>query len=321
MTKNLQATENIRKMVERAFPEELENENILIRELTEGCFNVAYFISFKDKEVILKIAPLSETIIMTYEKNIMAAEVLGLTLVSEKTRVLVPKVLFYDTSRKLCDAPYFFMEALPGSSLLKAESMPEKMHSEILQKIGKWNFEINQIKGEYFGYLGRPDQLKKSWKETFLCFIGDVLLDGEKIGISLGVAYDEIRMLIEEAKDCLDEVIEPVLVHWDLWEGNVFINNGKLSGMIDFERSLWGDPLMEYFFRRHAYNPDFVKGYGRDLRIEAPLRALLYDLYLYLIMTIETKYRNYQDNSSYQFATGELAVTVSEIKKYLHVKK
>lgn len=283
---------------------------------------MAYLILFKDKEVILKIAPSPETIIMTYENNIIEAEVLGLTLVSKKSKVLGPKVLFYDTSRELCDAPYFFMEVLSGRSFyqIKTESMSEKKQSEILYEIGKWNFEINQIKGEYFGYLGRPDQSKKSWKETFLCLIEDVLIDGEKIDISLGVAYDEIRRLIEEAKNCLDEIIEPVLVHWDLWEGNVFINNEKLSGIIDFERSLWGDPLMEYFFRKHAYNPDFVKGYGRDLRREAPLRALLYDLYLYLIMTIETKYRNYQDDSSYQFAMGELISTISEIKKLLHAE-
>lgn len=321
MTKNLQTEDNILKMVGRAFSEDIQKEDVLIRELTEGCFNVAYLISFKDKEVILKIAPSPEAMIMTYEKNIMEAEVLGLTLVRKTTKVLVPKVLFYDTSRELCDAPYFFMELLSGSSFyqLKAKSMPEKKQSEILYEIGKWNFEINQIKGEYFGYLGRADQLKKSWKETFLCMIEDILLDGERINISLGVAYDEIRMLIEKLKDCLDEIVEPVLVHWDLWEGNVFINNGKLSGVIDFERSLWGDPLMEYFFRRHAYNPDFVKGYGRDLRTEAPLRALLYDLYLYLIMTIETEYRNYQDDSSYKFALGELNITISEIKKLLHV--
>jgi aminoglycoside phosphotransferase (APT) family kinase protein len=120
---------------------------------------------------------------------------------------------------------------------------------------------------------------------------------------------------MEKASFSLEEITTPRLVHWDLWEGNVFVKEGKITGIIDFERAMWGDPLQEYFFRLHCYNKSFTDGYGRDLRAEAPVRALLYDIYLYLIMVIETKYRNYPDDWQYNFATENLKQAVEQLKK------
>ena len=144
-----------------------------------------------------------------------------------------------------------------------------------------------------------------------------VLTDGESIKISIGIDYGEVRTLIDKASFALNQVKQPIFVHWDLWDGNVFVKDGKVSGIIDFERAIWGDPLMEYFFRAHCYNENFNTGYGADLREEAPIRALLYDLYLYLIMVIETKYRNYPDNWQYHFATKELKIAIDKLKELL----
>ena len=52
-TKNVQTEETLLKMVNHAFSECLEKKDVLIRELTEGYFNVAYLISFKDKALSL----------------------------------------------------------------------------------------------------------------------------------------------------------------------------------------------------------------------------------------------------------------------------
>ena len=57
-------------------------------------------------------------------------------------------------------------------------------------------------------------------------------------------------ILCAEAHPALDEVQSPRLVHWDLWDGNVFVDpaTAQITGISDFERSLWGDPLMEVNF-------------------------------------------------------------------------
>jgi hypothetical protein len=50
-------------------------EQISIKELTEGLFNVAYEVLLPEKAVILKIAPPQDVKVMSYEHNIMKAEV------------------------------------------------------------------------------------------------------------------------------------------------------------------------------------------------------------------------------------------------------
>jgi hypothetical protein len=72
---------------------------------------------------------------------------------------------------------------------------------------------------------------------------------------------------------------------------------------------------MEFNFRGHINIKDFFEGYGENLSKEAPIRSLLYDMYLFLIMIIETKYRMYPDDWQYRFATKELSKAMDELKK------
>jgi aminoglycoside phosphotransferase (APT) family kinase protein len=316
LTKNKQSREDIIKMVQKAFGNTLSPEDIKTKELTEGYYNVAYEVSLPQKAVILKIAPPTAANIMSYEKNIMKAEVDGLQLVKKHTTLPVPEVLYYDGSRSLCNAAYFFMEKLEGESYFKLRSnhMEQEEQAKILRETGCLNHEMNQITGTGFGYIGQAEKQGSNWKETFLSMVYEVLTDGEKIKIGLGVEYEEVRKLLEKASFALEQVKQPVFVHWDLWDGNIFVKDGRITGIIDFERALWGDPLMEYYFRHHCNNQDFIKGYGEDLRAKAPIRALIYDIYLYLIMVIETKYRQYPDDGQYNFATKELKIAMDQLK-------
>lgn len=319
-TKNKQSKENILKMLQTAFGETFPSEDVSIKELTEGCFNAAYEVVIPGREMILKIAPPDASGLMLYENNIMRAEVDALRLVRANTTLPVPEVFFYDDTHSICSSDYFFMEKLPGKSFSKMryeEGMPEDQIEIILNEVGRYNAEMNQIKGTCFGYIGQKEKQGLIWKDTFKSMLADVLTDGERVEISLGVSYAEVRKLIEKASFSFDQVTTPQFVHGDLWEGNVFVTDGKISGIIDFERAIWGDPLMENFFRFHCRSASYAKGYGRDLREEAPIRAFLYDMYLYLIMVIETKYRNYPDDWQLQFATKQLKNTVDKLKELL----
>lgn len=314
-TKNKQPDTVILQMVQRAFGEKVTSDQILVKELTQGLYNVAYEVTLLNQSVILKIAPQKSAKVMSYEFNIMNAEVEALKLVKQYTSVPVPSVLFYDDSHFICDADYFFMDKIQGESfytLCNEELLSSKEKAAIYKEIGRLNREVNEIKGSKFGYFGMKERQGIVWKSVFLDMIETVLQDGESIGATLGMEYNEIRLIIQQAAWSLESIKEPSFVHWDMWEGNVFVENGKISGIIDFERALWGDPLLEYCFR--GYNADFIDGYGIDLRAEAPVRALLYDLYLYLIMIIETKYRKYDNDWQINYATKQLADTVKALK-------
>lgn len=44
-------------------------------------------------------------------------------------------------------------------------------------------------------------------------------------------------------REYFDAVKTPTLVHWDMWEGNIFIKDGTITGIIDWERAMWRKPL------------------------------------------------------------------------------
>ncbi|MDO4336578.1 MAG: phosphotransferase [Eubacteriales bacterium] len=156
VTKNRKHQADIRRMAEQAFP---GLEVTMIAELKEGYFNAVYDVVLSDgRQVILKIAPHSDTLIMSYEKNIMYSEVNAMNLVRKRTEAPVAEIYAYDADCIICDAPYFFMEKISGCSLSTVGGeLPENEKSCIMQQVGKYTKQINSITGAKFGYPGQPD--------------------------------------------------------------------------------------------------------------------------------------------------------------------
>lgn len=314
LTKNLQTQENLSRMCKQAFP---QKEMRSAKELSGGFFGAAYLIVFSDgEEAVLKIAPPGGVSIMSYEKNIMAAEVESMKLIKENTSLPVAKILYYSTDHILCSSDYFFMEKLPGMSYADLEKkMPEEEKHKIDVCLGRYDKAINQIHNDKFGYFSQPEYQGTDWYQVFSLITESVLKDGEALKVDIGVSYDEIRNLLRQSEAFFKEVTVPCLVHWDLWSGNVLIENGQVSGIIDFERCLWADPLMELGFRRHYDASSFFEGYGKtEFTMEEQIRRIWYDVYLFLIMTIECDYRQYEDRNSYYWAKNMLKDSWEDVK-------
>jgi len=274
-----------------------------------GEFSALYVIKLADREVVLKVAPKDNVRILRYEKNAMRAEVEALKSVRANTGVPVPEALFYDSSRTLCDSEYFFMEKIDGDNFnAVSPELSAEQNSNILFQVGRLNRQINGIENEKFGYLAQMDRQRDNWKSVFTGIVSDILDDGREAGIKLPVPYEEIENLLKSFTYACEDVKTPKLIHWDLWQGNILVNNCEITGIIDFERALYADILMEYFFRKHALNKDFCAGYDIDISAldkNAGIRLALYDLYLALIWVIEYYYRKY-DVSQYAWREEQL---------------
>ncbi|MGZ4704599.1 MAG: phosphotransferase, partial [Acidimicrobiales bacterium] len=98
----------------------------------------------------------------------------------------------------------------------------------------------------------------------------------------------------------LDQVTEPRLVYWDLWDGNVMVDatTHELTGMLDLERAMWGDPLMECQFGPYVDSPTLLEAYGPvdTTSAGARKRRALYTMHLHLVMCIEGTYRQYPED-------------------------
>lgn len=298
ITKNNVDENIILRMVNKAFPTEVVKE---IVELTEGFFNIAFKIVLENKNIILKIAPPLDTEVMTYEENIMWSEVNVMKMIDEKTSIPIPKILYYDNSHTICKSDYFFMDMLQGSSFSRIiNNMSKEEKDKIYFEIGQYTKMINNIKNDKFGYYGQKEKQTKNWYTTFKEMIMDTYSDAKRKNIIIPVSQEEILRLLEQDKKSFDSVHIAKLVHWDIWAGNVFVKNNTIEGIIDFERCLWADELMEVGFRTYDYQKAFYLGYGiNKLSNEEIHRAKWYDIYLFLISCLECNYRMYDNMDTY----------------------
>lgn len=304
ITKSAVSERSIHEIVRNTFGQKAEE----ITELTEGFFNIAYSIRLKDKEVVLKIAPPVDAEIMTHEKGIMRSEVEAMKMAADRTQVPVPAILFYDDSRTLIDRDYFFMEKLKGRSFSTVrERMTQEEQKAVTREIGVYTAMLNGITGSSFGYYGQKDKQGKEWYPVFRSMLQDEFDDAERMKVRLPLEKEAVLALLEQDEALFEEVETPRFVHWDIWAGNVFVKGGRIEGIIDFERCLWADPLMEVGFRIYECDEAFFDGYGiQKLTAEQARRARWYDIYLFLIMAQECDYRQYEGRDSYEWACGML---------------
>jgi aminoglycoside phosphotransferase (APT) family kinase protein len=314
-TKNRKTAEEIGNMCLRAFGKKPSK----ITEYTEGWYNAVYGIAFDDgKEAVLKIAPPTAAETLTYEKNMMSTEVASMRLVRSRGRVPVPEILFYDDSGEVCDTDYFFMEKADGENYAHVkENLMQAQRHEIEYQTGVYTREMNSITGTYYGYEGNPKLRGNTWREAYIKILAAVLEDGRRKHIDIGFEYDDILRLAEDKAPALDEVTTPHFVHWDVWDSNVFVKDGRVTAIIDFERALWADPLMEQLFRMYFMPSAAMEGYGKTaFTANEEIRMQLYSLHLFLIMLIECYYRCYDTDENEKMARQALAQTVGWLREH-----
>lgn len=281
-------------------------------ELTGGYFNAAYAIDLSDgQRYVLKVAPPDAVPVLTYERGIIHAEVEMMRLVRAQTSAPVPEILHFDPSRRLLGAPFFLMGWVEGAPLdsVRATLSPEAA-AAIDQQVGAMLRQINAITGRAFGYIAPGATAHRRWRDAFLRIVAQLLDDGGALEVALPRPADLLLAQLAHCAGVLDEVATPHLVLWDLWDGNIFVDpaTARVTGIIDFERALWGDPLMEHQFLAPEPPAPFVAGYGQPMLDTAARRQrrLLYNIHFYLILIIEDRARQYESSDLANWAQAQL---------------
>ena len=294
ITKNHQSPETLRALCAAAFPGRGVSA---VTELTEGMFNAAYRVDFADGGAsVLKIAAGDASGLLSNEINLMQAEVAAMRLLHERKTPYVAQVQHADFTRTVCSGHYFFMECLPGRSLNSCRSeLDDAAIAHVMTQVGQFQRQTADIRGETFGLLG-DDKRFPTLHGLVRYMFCNVLGDAAARQIDLGLCADEVLARLDADEAIFAQVKTPSLVHWDMWEGNIFVENGELCGIIDWERAMWGEPYMDDRFRRHNRPAAFLEGFGQREFSPAEMRRIAwYDLCLYLTMVTESYYRGYED--------------------------
>lgn len=297
-----------------------------ITPLDGGMMNSVYLVSFKGAvmgwtEMILKLSFGRDADVLTYESQIMRAEVEVYRRLEGKG-VPIPKLIRHDFSQEIVDCDCFFLSKMEGMLWRDCyeELTPDNI-GKLKRELGKYNALIHSVKGAYFGYI-KEDMAWRfdTWFKAFRFMMDSIIEDGKQRGYDL--PYEEIRLALERHKEILDEVKEKRLVDFDLWAGNVFlIKEGeeyRISGIMDFERAFYGDPYADFIaafgiYGNIAEESAFIEGYSEatGIRLEIThndeIRMKLYRIYMDLILAIE----------SYRFEEAYRAQVVKNMKEEL----
>ncbi len=311
-TKNRQSEEKLREMVSLAFPERRLASS---EELTDGLCNAIYKITLDSGDtVILKIAAEGRRGLLHNEPCLMKTEVEALRIAADFGCAPVPRVLFHSTDTSICGGEFFFMEFAPGATLGKERPKlgKDEMRAYV-RKTGALVKDISAVTGSRFGIIGCEHSFD-SQHGLLLWMLGNVIGDAEEKSVDLGVPYGEILSRLAAEKPLFDEVNVPRLVHYDIWENNLMVKDGEIVSVLDWERALFGDPLMEDRFRRYSRNPLFYEGFGIETPTESQYRRMLwYDILIFSTMMTEVYYRMYETEDQYHWAKKLFAESWREL--------
>ena len=193
---------------------------------------------------MLKVAPPAGLKLLRYEVDLMRTEIEFFQRASD-AGVPMPKLWYADPAGGV-----MIMERLGGVSFdLAKKDMADADRLRVRHEIGRWSRRITEVPGELFGYPRRDGLPVPDWSDAFLAMIADILADAAEMDRKLPRTVGEIAEVFERQRASLDGVTEPRLIHYDLWDGNVFVREDAdgwhLEGFIDGERAFYGDPIAE----------------------------------------------------------------------------
>jgi aminoglycoside phosphotransferase (APT) family kinase protein len=251
---------------------------------------------------VLKIAPAAPG--LTYEHDLLATEAEYYRLVPGP----VPSVVGAGPG-------FLLMTEVPGVPWHGAEVTGREARR---RELGGIVAGLHTVTGTGFGYLQDPPH--PTWPSAFAAMVDAVLADAVRYGVRLPRPAAEIAHLVRRHEPLLELVTTPVLVHFDLWDGNILLDGDRVSGIIDAERAFWGDPVAEFVSLTlfHDLDAPLLAGYGAA-RFDAPARRrlALYRVYLGLIMLVEMVPRQDTNADRERFVSAWLAENLDAAQRAL----
>jgi aminoglycoside phosphotransferase (APT) family kinase protein len=275
-------------------------------ELTDGTYNAAYRVRLSNgADLVLKVAPPPDLPLLTHEVDLMRTEV-DFYERAGAAGVPVPAVRFADLRRRVIPRDYVFLQRLESVPLDAIRAEPDL--GEVRRDLGAAVARLHTVTGPAYGYPLRGSRSwQPTWRAAFLAMLDDILDDAVRLDTQLPEPPARIRQRLHRHAAALDAVPRPALVHFDLWDGNVFVHRTpagwRLSGLIDGERAFFGDPYAEFvslsLFRHISELPELLDGYAAgggepvEFTDEVRVRIALYTCYLYLLVVTEGSTRGF----------------------------
>lgn len=203
-----------------------------------------------------------EDVILTYcdrhdYEDWFASDPVVLEYVAEHTDVPVPEVLFRDCSKETYEYMVYVAERVPGYDPdARFKFLPIDDKRTILRSVGEYLADLHDQTFDSFGSLVNDGgelavDDAGDWETTCLDIVERQLAGLE--GGPFESEIDRFRDVIDSHRHLLDVDDDPVLLHHDLRPANTLVEDGDVSGVIDWERALAGHAEYDLFETERNY--------------------------------------------------------------------
>jgi len=179
----------------------------------------------------------------------MQKEILVARLIEGKVGVPTPRILLADDTRTLIDLNFAVMTRLAGANLLLDGPAPSETHG-IFAQMGRALREIHGIAMEAFGYIGADGIVTPfASNRTYMLSQFERKVGGFAQLAGRPALAAQLKDYVDRSLPLLDGCATPRLCHYDFHTGNVLAarHDGalRLTGIVDLENAIAGDPLMD----------------------------------------------------------------------------
>jgi aminoglycoside phosphotransferase (APT) family kinase protein len=220
-----------------------------IHEIGGGEINNTYRVRLEGHEdVILRVAPPPGAPLFWHEEHLMRREY-SIQPYLAPIAPFAPAILMADFTHQLIDRDYMFQAFVPGERWSDVEGDLTPADDEVLwRQLARIVRAIHNVPGATFG---RPDPGARvaSWSTAVLYALEHTMAAAEAWQVDVA----PLRAILDLARAhavLFDEVVQPRLLHGDLWLVNVLIRRGAdgpaVVGVLDADRASWGDPLSDW---------------------------------------------------------------------------
>ena len=270
--------------------------DIFLRRSNTGKFNDTYFVEGAElaRPLVVRVAPPDDRgRMLFYEHRMMRQEPMLHRLLRKNTSMPVPEILHFEEQNEVLQRDVMVMERMPGEPMVAGH---DALLHELGGKLREVHDSIRADPGAY-GYLGehRPMRPQKTWQDAFRVMWHSLIDDIDNCN---GGSAEEIkawREKFDEYEAVFAHYEAPAsLLHMDVWAENILSDSsGRLTGLIDWDRVLWGDPEIEFAVLEYCgiSTPAFWRGYGKmpPSTRDAGIRRvfyLLYEVLKYIVIRI-----------------------------------
>lgn len=238
-----------------------------IKRIIAGEVNEVYNVVTSKGNVIVRISH--------SENNRFLSEKWAIEM-SHEAGVLVPEVLYIGKSVNKEKAVFLSVETkLNGISLadlLKSGKIDRQTLKVLIEDAGATLARIHSVQTEKFGNLHKGGVGDfDSWESFILHPLG---IDQRKSLLKILDSVDITKLQLKKVYQILEKnssvfnTVNPHLLHGDYGPKHILINNGRISGIIDFENAKSGDPVYDfswwsYFYGKRLLIERLISGYQK----------------------------------------------------------